>query len=375
MATIHHSKRSKILAVYIEPTPYIMGLIDALRKIWHDEVDVLFLCENRSQNWQITLDENCIMLPKSAAARFHIISKLFFRNDYNLMHLAGWGNPLLLLCLMLTKIFRKPIVAESDTPIPHHTKLWKRIIKRLTYPTFFKLFNLFCPGGARQAKYFEYYGVKSERIIPVQMTVDIAGMRQYVKTLNSSNRRNWRVSYGIEESNIVFLYVGRLVEHKGLTDLISAFCKVENKDVRLLIVGDGPMRQQIEDVVRDNKKICYAGRLIDKELVENFCAADVLVLPSHVEPWGLVVNEAMAVGLPVIVSDRVGCIDDLVVHNETGIIVEAQNVCELQRAIEVMSGCSKKRSAMGRQAEIKISDWTLENEAKKICQAWHQLLS
>lgn len=364
----------KILLVYIEPTPYILGLINAIEQTWQGKIDVLFLGENISQNWNIELNNQYKVLPKGKTTKLHFITRLFSKNTYDFIHLAGWGHPLLLLLIIIAKFTRTPVSIESDTSIPHHTQFWKRVVKRLLYPTFFKFINLFLPGGTRQAKYLQHYGVKPKHIIPAQMTVDIVKIKQHLKTHGQAERTITREQYGIQQKDVVFLFVGRLIEHKGVIDLISAFNNISNENAKLLIVGDGPLRPIVEDAARSNKKICYVGRLIGEKLIEAYYASNVFVLPSHFEPWGLVVNEAMAAGLPVIVSDRVGCIDDLVIHKKTGLVIKAEHVTELQTAIEYMTVSLQERLAMEKKSLKIIASWTLENEAKNICKAWDQLI-
>lgn len=360
----------KILMVYVEPTPYIVGLIENIVLVFNGKIDILFLGKNLSQNWNISFDKQWMLFPKSKLRRACFIVRLLLNNKYDMIHLAGWWEPTFLLSIFLAKLFSIPIVIESDTPMPHGTKLWKSAIKRLVYPRLFSLVSLFLPGGARQAKYIEYYGVSSERIIPVQMTVDVTRIKKYAVTLSPEDRQKTREFYSIPDKDIVFLFVGRLVEYKGISDLIAVFNRICHMNVKLLLVGDGPMRQQVEESVQLNNQIRYAGRVSGNDLIKIYHAVDVMVLPSHTEPWGLVVNEAMALGLPVIVSDRVGCIDDLVIHQKTGLIVKAGCIAELQNAIEELTIASEKRASMSNQAVKIIEKWTLENEAEKVCQAW-----
>lgn len=369
------SKKSKILMVYIEPTPYIVGLINTLMPICESQLDILFLGENRSQNWQISENKNWIILPEDKIERFKIIFRLLSKGQYRMIHTAGWGEPLCMLFIILAKLFRIKVTVETDTPIPHKLKLWKRAIKRLIYPILFSFVNLFLPGGTRQAKYLEHYAVQPKRIFPVNMTVDVASIKETVHGFKLDDRQRIRSHFNISEKDIVFLFVGRLEDYKGIMDLISAFSQIKNEHATFLIVGDGSLREQIKSAVCINKKICYLGRLIGKELIEIYFASDTLILPSHFEPWGLVVNEAMAVGRPVIVSDRVGCIDDLVIHQKTGWIYEAENIKELQTAIEYFIANPDNRINMGVQSAKIIEDWTLENEAKNICQAWYRLIN
>ena len=133
-------------------------------------------------------------------------------------------------------------------------------------------------------------------------------------------------------------------------------------DVSLLIAGDGSLREWIEQQAAP--PIYYLGRLSGESVWEAYAASDIFVLPSHFEPWGLVVNEAMASGLPVIATDRVGCVDDLVRHGVTGLIVPAEAPDQLLSAMKSLANDPGARRRMGAQAKELIADWTLENAAR-----------
>ena len=95
---------------------------------------------------------------------------------------------------------------------------------------------------------------------------------------------------------------------------------IEENDLCLAVAGDGSLRAHVEAIAaKPDCRVTYLGRLSGDDVLRSYLAADLLVLPSLFEPWGLVINEAMACGLPVIVSDRVGCADDLVRPAETGL--------------------------------------------------------
>lgn len=367
--------KKKILLIYLEPTPYIIDLIEILESSCSGHIDVLFLAENVSQNWRINIKKQWMMLPRTLSGKIKLFTHLFFKRKYNMIQVAGWwGHPLLFLSIILSKLIKIPVVIESDSYLNTKLPLWKRIIKRFFYPKLFSLVNLFLPGGTRQRKYLEYYGVNPNRIIPVNMTVDVTAIKLFNKNLTPLDQIKIRERYGFNANDIVFIFVGQLIKRKGLTDLINVFNHISLDHVKLLVVGDGELRQYVENAIKVNKKICYAGRLSNNELLEAYYAADVMVLPSYFESWGLVVNEAMAMGKPVIVSERVGCVDDLVIHQQTGLVIQPENMNELQNAIEYMTNESNVRTTMGKKSSQLIANWTLENEAKKICQVWQGLL-
>lgn len=115
--------------------------------------------------------------------------------------------------------------------------------------------------------------------------------------------------------NLSYIYVGRLSAEKNVHELIDTFNRIGNE---LYIVGEGPLFQELKN--KSNQNIKFLGHVNNSELDQIYKRADVFILPSISEPWGLVVEEAMRCRLPVIISDRVGCKNDLVLALNTGIV-------------------------------------------------------
>jgi glycosyltransferase involved in cell wall biosynthesis len=250
-------------------------------------------------------------------------------------------------------------------------------VKKLLYPPLFCLPSRFLPGGTRQARYLARFGVKPERMTVAQMTVDVCAIRRFCATDREGLRLAARSCWGIAADARIVLYVGRLEDYKGIGVLLAAFSRFaeDKKDARLVVAGDGSLRARIETIAATpDRGVVYLGRLSGDDVLRAYLAADLLVLPSLFEPWGLVVNEAMACGLPVIVSDRVGCADDLVRHGETGLVVGAGSETDLATAIGRFAQDEPVRHRMGQAAERLISNWTLDNEARNIMSAWHEMI-
>lgn len=364
-----------LLLVFIEPTPYILSLINELIKTRvTSTITVLFLYENLTQNWSLKLPPASQVLPISFKRKWRSIWAMFCRNRFDIVHLAGWGNRWILCILFLAKLSGALVTTESDTPFPSLTKGWRRLAKRLFYPAIFKCIHLFMPGGTKQARYLQFYGVPTDRIRIVNMTVDTLAIRQYITSLRAGARDFFRDTYQIPRENVVFIFIGRLEAYKGIVTLVNLFQHTLVGKQNLLIIGDGSLRPFIENATRTNPNIIFTGRLKDTDLIDAYHAADVLVLPSHAEPWGLVVNEAMAVGLPVIASESVGCVGDLIEHLKTGFVTQTNNPEALYSAINYMINFPLHRQTMGKNSHQKIATWTIENVAQKMNLGWDKLL-
>jgi glycosyltransferase involved in cell wall biosynthesis len=371
-------KRPRIVMVFVEPTPYIVGLINALRHVWDGPIEAYYITTNLSQPWNLRCETtDGEVLPTGIIASLRALWSILGRHDNNIiLHLAGWGELVLVGAMLMAKSLRIPVAIESDTAEGQSESTWRNPIKRLFYPLLFRLPDHFLPAGTRQVGYLRRFGVEQGRMTVSQMSVDVCAYQRFGQPDRQAARCAVRAKWSISADERVALYVGRLEKNKGLSDLLSAFLRVakEERDVRLLVVGDGSLRPLVEEVAtRPGSRVLYLGRLSGYDIRRAYVAADFLVLPSRFEPWGLVVNEAMASGLPVIVSDRVGCSDDLVRHGETGLIVSAGRDAELSEAIQQLLRDTAGRRRMGYAARNLISNWTLENEARNIVSAWREI--
>jgi len=160
----------------------------------------------------------------------------------------------------------------------------------------------------------------------------------------------------------VFLFVGRLTEVKNVALLIDAFATLQKqeKEMALCLVGDGNLKETLERQAASLgcENVLFAGYVGFPQNVEYYKMADVFVLPSLHEPWGLVVNEAMIMGLPVIASSKVGCRKDLVVEGKNGFVFEDGNVEELTAVMKDI--LQKDVSALGEQSTAMMQKWNFE---------------
>lgn len=361
------------LLIYIEPTSYLLPLWREIKARAGVETRIVFLEENLTQPWNLDLqgDSDVEMLRGSWAAKLVRLLQLIGQRDVELVDLAGWGHPLLMVALLFAGMRRIPVTIESDTQFDPTTAAWRRALKRLILPALFRIPKLFFPAGTRQAAYFMRYGVNRERIRIAQMTVDVCSIMAQV-----DGYRAEAVSAPCSGGPAVFLYVGRLEPCKGIQDMLDAFVDLvrQGEKSRLIIVGDGCLRGLVESVARAYPSIEHLGRLTGEALFRVYSLADVFVLPSRVEPWGLVINEAMAAGLPVIATDRVGCEDDLVREGENGYVVPSACPKSLAEAMRTFIRQPEIAGIMGQTSRQLISTWTIEDEARIMLAAWSEII-
>jgi len=200
------------------------------------------------------------------------------------------------------------------------------------------------------------------------------GMLNKIKNSRLALREKWN----IPENATCFIFCGKLQEKKRIFDLLKAFeiAHDKNPSVHLLIAGDGEDMQEAKDfVVQKKLPVTFAGFLNQSEIVKAYAAADCLVLPSdYGETWGLVVNEAMACGLPAIVSDRVGCGPDLVIDEVTGYIFPFGGIDALASMLLKCVLDKANLAQMGAESKKLIKDYSVEGTVKGTLEAVKYLL-
>jgi glycosyltransferase involved in cell wall biosynthesis len=170
-----------------------------------------------------------------------------------------------------------------------------------------------------------------------------------------------------------FIYVGRLASEKNIDSLLRAFnlvlCSSRNaSEWGLIIVGEGNERPRLERVVQEHKinGVFFVGGKSWKEVPLYYALSDLLILPSFSEPWGLVVNEAMICGLPVLVSNRCGSAYDLVIEGGNGFTFDPLNWQALAQKMAVFVNEEVDRQEMGRLSRKIIDAYRPEETAKQM---------
>ena len=219
-------------------------------------------------------------------------------------------------------------------------------------------------GKANRAYYFTH-GVAPDKVFDMPWAVDNAFFQSRSESSHLS-RHTLRDQLGIEPGAAVVLYVGQLRRSKGVLDLLDAFDRVSaaiQPNPYLVIVGDGELRNEVTVRSKHNPRIVACGFQNQTGLPAYYGLCDVFVLPSHGETWGLVVNEAMNAGKPVIVSDRVGCWMDLVTHEVNGYVFPAHDVNRLAQYLREGLSEPQRLAEMGKRSRAVVQHYSFEADA------------
>jgi glycosyltransferase involved in cell wall biosynthesis len=294
--------------------------------------------------------------------RIGALARDLYKNPVDLVIMPGYHRAeywaMLLVCILLR---RKRAVFCDSTSIDRPKVAWRELAKRW----FFGWCNGFFCYGIRSKEYLMSYGVSESKIAYRCQAAALPHGYGVEKVL--AHYRSWHER--ADEPR--FLYVGRLSVEKGLDDLFAAFRVLHGRlpGAKLDFVGAGPLADDLKRRVADLKMtqaISFLGSKSLEEIATLFQTCTALVLPSHSEPWGLVVNEALSYGCPVVVSSACGCVPDLVREGVTGYAFEVGDTGDLVRALDSVRQFSGDRQAVARNCLEIVADYTPERAATQI---------
>ena len=347
-------RKYRILVVFVEPMIYGLDIISEVYEETEYEYFFVYCNKRVTGKDDITLPENSAVLEGGNSDKIKALKHIYKVFQPDLSVINGYTGAVQVAAIRYCIRHRISYAIESDTQknIPHN--ILKRAVKKIVLKK--RLGNDLCygfAGGTLQKENLIYFGINESRCYIMPMAISTKRLNETGQTLPDKERIKEKHSLS---GKTVFLSLGRLVGYKRVDLLIEAFEQVSNvhHNAALVIVGDGDLKSQLEDYV--NKKrianVFFEGYIGFPENVEYYKMADVFIIPSQNEPWGLVVNEALAMGIPVIASDTVGCVMDLISNGENGFVFKSNDKKDLAEKmskifeydIERLSGAARERA-------------------------------
>ncbi|HZQ68406.1 MAG TPA: glycosyltransferase family 4 protein [Terriglobales bacterium] len=361
--------------------PYRIPVFNALAQEPGIDLHVIFLSETDPglRDWHIYLDEiafsyevlpswrrrlgahNVLLNQGLRAALNHASPDVVVCGGYN--YLASWQ------AMAWARRSHTPFLLwiESTLQDQRSGKIPVEFLKK----KFVEGCDGFIVPGTSSREYVRGFGVPDENISTAPNAV---ANEVFSARASAAVAQPWlyRKVHGLPSRFLLF--VGRLVPEKGVRDLVQAYealCEPLRAQLSLVIVGDGPLRQEIETRAARlvTGRINVAGFVQRDDLAAYYGLAEMFVFPTRTDPWGLVVNEAMACGLPVIASSAAGCVSDLVRNEWNGCVVCPGDVGELGAAITRLAHDPELRRAMGNRSLELISRHSPMNCAAGIAAA------
>ncbi len=270
-----------------------------------------------------------------------------------------------LLGIAVAKLRGIPVFMRSETHLLLRRSAFKLALRRPVMSVFYRHLCDRCLAiGTRNRAFYVAHGVRRNHLFDVPYVVDNEYFAQAAARFKT-RKEDTMVDLGLPTDKPVILYVSKLIPRKRPHDLLLAFRMLRRwgTEAALLFVGSGELEQSLQEYASQYEidDVCFAGFQNQSELPKLYAVADVFVLPSEDEPWGVVINEAMCAGLPVIASEEIGAVPDLVVHGYNGMTFRAGDVDQLTAHLESLVINKSLRQQMGKNSLMVIKDWDLEH--------------
>lgn len=301
-------------------------------------------------------------------ARLKAVLSNAWKTDAGLSVLTGYEKPECWAQIALLKLRGRKVALFCDSTIYDQKQ---GFLKGLAKAAIFKCADGIFGYGKRSREYALRYGATPAKIFhrcqAAALPSNYAPQRALEQRLASAS------------ASPRYLYVGRLAPEKDLSTLLDAFSEVfrQRADAELIMVGNGTLLESLRQQAARlglQDRVKFLGSKSGESLFEEYAKATALVLPSLSEPWGLVVNEALSYGCPVIVSERCGCAPELAQDGKTGFTHAASNAADLAEKMLTAISCFADKEKTARQCIDTMADYTPDKAAIKILEGCCSIL-
>lgn len=356
-------KNIKVLILSVFPAPYRMGVFKELNK--QLDVTVYFerlFDESRSSEW---FEKNFDGLKGGLLSGYDNpgkkikfeITGILGKEKYDVVLVYDYSTPTAALLILLCRMKGIPYLLNVDGAFINDNPV-KGMIKK-----FFISGAAGClANGEHAKKYFLQFAAKEENIF--KHCFSTLYERDILKDImNKETKSDLRKQLNLPDGKLA-ISVGQFIHRKGYDVLIKAWKDV-NPDYQLLIIGGGEKQEELSKLINSLNiwNVKLIGFMQKEELFKYFRASDLFVLPTREDIWGLVINEAMACGLPVITTDRCIAGLELVEDYENGFIVPVDDAGAMANRINETMSNDEMIKNMGRKNLVKIQPYTIENVA------------
>ena len=359
----------RVAAVFPEPTPYRAPLLDRVAAQPEVDLTVVYAADTvAGRTWHVEPKHRAVFLrgvriPGAQRVLHHdypvtpgVVGALMDARP-EVVVVSGWSTFAAQAAITWCGVREVPylLVVESHDEGPRAG--WRRKVKGTVVPPIVERAAGLLVTGTLARDSMIARGAHPERVRVFANTVDVERFGARVDGL-APTRPELRRALGANVDDVVVLSVARLAPEKGLDDLVQAAARAGDSRLLLVVAGEGPERGSLLARAAElGVRLALTGDVDWERIVELYAAADVFALLSEREPWAVVVNEAAACGLPLVLSDRVGAAHDLLRDGENGRLVDAGDVGAAASAFRELASNPELRRSWGARSRELAADW------------------
>ncbi|MGI8892808.1 MAG: glycosyltransferase family 4 protein [Bacteroidia bacterium] len=270
--------------------------------------------------------------------------------------------------LQVLKYFRNkiPIFFRGDSHLLDEKHLVNNILRNVILKWIYRKIDFAFYTGKNNKAYFNKAGLNESQLIWVPHSVD---NERFSSNEEESNRKakELRNELSIPQDAVVVLYAGKMEKKKQPLMLLDIAVNSKNGKLHFIFAGNGEHEEEIKSAASKFENIHYLPFQNQSQMPVLYRSSDIFCLPSiREETWGLAVNEAMACGCAIIVSDRVGSAADLIHGGENGFVFNAENPEELKQILNLLKDEKQILKKLGENSKQIIKDWSIEKQTDAI---------
>jgi glycosyltransferase involved in cell wall biosynthesis len=295
------------------------------------------------------------------------------RGAYDGVIVMGWGSPTAWVAFITCRALGTPFYLNGDNSfVEDPPTIRGRLRKTMLHWLFARAAGLLTM-GTMNGDFYRYFGADARRFFLVPYAIDNERFFRDSR-VSPDERAGFRLEMGLEADAVIVLFSGKLISKKRPLHVIQALENMRLGDkAAVVFMGDGEQRCMLESYAAERglRQVRFLGFVNQVQMPKIYGASDVLILPSSNDPRGTVVNEAMACGLPVVISERVGVWGegDIVRHGENGFVVPVDDVERIAQVLDDLVGDESLRAQMGARSLEIIRTWDYERDVEGILAA------
>lgn len=252
-----------------------------------------------------------------------------------------------------------PVFFRGDSTLINEKLNLKKLLRRVILHYVYRFVDVAFYAGLANKLYFKAHGLNNGQLALMPHAVDNIRFRGNKNTMLAAKKLRFKSEIPIEA--LVFLFAGKLDNNKNVCLLIEAFIKLQNSNNYLLVAGTGSEETKLKNMAMNQPNIKFLGFLNQAQIPVAYAAADVFVLPSKSETWGLSINEAMAAGKAIVVSSSCGAAFDLLKDKKNGLVFQNNNLESITNCLKFMSENRDACLKMGIDSEAIIQQYTYQH--------------
>jgi glycosyltransferase involved in cell wall biosynthesis len=362
----------RVTVVSPEPTPYRSPLFDLVAARPELELTVIYAAHTvAGRTWSVEPEHRSMFLrglavPGLGRLLHHDypvtpgIVRALRESRPDVVVVSGWSTFASQAAIVWCRRRGVPYLPLVESHDLGPRKGWRRAVKGAVVPRVLRRAAGALALGTASRDSLVERGAQRERVHIFANTIDVPEWEERQGEL-AQRRSELRAELGAGAEDVLLLSVARLGPEKGLDVLVRGVAVAGDPKLLLVIAGEGPQRREIEALAQElGVRLRLTGDLAADKVAEAYAAADVFVLLSTRETWGVVVNEAAASGLPLVLSDRVGAAYDLLRDGENGFLVGAGDVEATGEAFKRLGADAGLRVRAGERSRELVRGWGYE---------------